>query len=462
MASLPIDTVGSFEASLPTTAAVTSDDQQTSFQAHLSRDHDAGQSEQHNRVEEESPSAAVSETEHQDAEQEEQATTADSGEEPAEPTAARTDDEQGVESDDNEEVPVELELQTGLVTDTQVEATPRRSPQVAVEQQDTGHQVEVPASGVQPVSDEEASAQVVLAEDEITKLAAQEVGTGDPEEQSPAKAESPNIANRASQSEQLPTESADSKVDGGSVAEPRPEGVEAVTGEPSALPGRSDQAGERSLGGPQPPGPPDATEQITADRSGGRSDARSGPADPSGEPASPKGDLPPVRFVEQLLPRSEDGAERVEQLDTAQQRRFVERVARAFQVAEARDGTLRLRLHPPELGALKLELRVQNGTLTARLEAETSAARSLLLENLPVLRDRLIEQGVRIEQFDVDLNERGFGGAAENAPHDSGGSADPDRPKHQSVEQGDGNDEGLASSPELGVSAGQEQIDIVI
>ena len=49
--------------------------------------------------------------------------------------------------------------------------------------------------------------------------------------------------------------------------------------------------------------------------------------------------------------------------------------------------------------------------MTARLEAETNGARSLLMENLPVLRDRLAEQGIRIEQFEVDLRQRqGQGG----------------------------------------------------
>ena len=36
---------------------------------------------------------------------------------------------------------------------------------------------------------------------------------------------------------------------------------------------------------------------------------------------------------------------------------------------------MQLRLNPPELGAVRLELRVQGTALMARLEAETSAAR---------------------------------------------------------------------------------------
>jgi flagellar hook-length control protein FliK len=85
-------------------------------------------------------------------------------------------------------------------------------------------------------------------------------------------------------------------------------------------------------------------------------------------------------------------------------------VARAFAAAQERDGEVRLRLSPPELGSLRLRVQVQDGALVARLEAETSAARTALIDNLPALRERLAEQGVRIERFDVDLMQRHGGG----------------------------------------------------
>jgi flagellar hook-length control protein FliK len=44
-----------------------------------------------------------------------------------------------------------------------------------------------------------------------------------------------------------------------------------------------------------------------------------------------------------------------------------------------------------------------------RLEAETASARSALLDNLPMLRDRLTEQNIRIDKFDVDLRQPGDG-----------------------------------------------------
>ena len=88
--------------------------------------------------------------------------------------------------------------------------------------------------------------------------------------------------------------------------------------------------------------------------------------------------------------------------------RLLHRVARAF--AAAKDGgEVRLRLNPPELGALTLDVRVHEGALIARLEAETTSVCTVLVENLPALRDRLAEQGIRIERFDVDLRQPGGG-----------------------------------------------------
>lgn len=89
--------------------------------------------------------------------------------------------------------------------------------------------------------------------------------------------------------------------------------------------------------------------------------------------------------------------------------KFVSRVARAIQTAQDRGTPLLLRLNPPELGSLKLEMSVQQGTLSASVEADNQAAKQLLLENLPALRERLADQNIRIERFDVDVRRDGDG-----------------------------------------------------
>jgi flagellar hook-length control protein FliK len=103
------------------------------------------------------------------------------------------------------------------------------------------------------------------------------------------------------------------------------------------------------------------------------------------------------------------------------QARFVQRVANAFRVADDQGGEIRLRLSPPELGSLKVEVAVRNGVMTARLEAETTTARSLLLNNLPLLRERLAGQNIKIERFDVDLRQDARGQESPNqAPNFTG------------------------------------------
>ena len=121
--------------------------------------------------------------------------------------------------------------------------------------------------------------------------------------------------------------------------------------------------------------------QAAADQ---RSPPGAAPASPGASPTAP-------------------GAEQAERV------RFVQRVARAFEAAADRGGTLRLRLHPPELGSLRLELSLRRGAMTARLETETEAARTMLLDNLPALRQRLAEHQIRVERFEVEWTGQSAG-----------------------------------------------------
>ena len=92
---------------------------------------------------------------------------------------------------------------------------------------------------------------------------------------------------------------------------------------------------------------------------------------------------------------------------TVDRARFVQRVGGAIRSAQQRDGQIQLRLSPPELGTLRIQIVLNEGVLTAHLETETAAARAVLLDNLPALRERLAEQDIRIEKFDVDVGREG-------------------------------------------------------
>jgi flagellar hook-length control protein FliK len=114
----------------------------------------------------------------------------------------------------------------------------------------------------------------------------------------------------------------------------------------------------------------------------------------------------PTRLASHILARGNERTAKESRLNEADQARLLDRVARAVKTAENRQGVVRLRLHPPELGSVRIELRMQQGVMTARLEAETTTARTLLVENVQELRQRLSEQGVRVESFDVDTMDQ--------------------------------------------------------
>lgn len=90
--------------------------------------------------------------------------------------------------------------------------------------------------------------------------------------------------------------------------------------------------------------------------------------------------------------------------------RLLQRVVRALHTAGDQGGLLRLRLSPPELGSVQLEVSVRDGAMHAHLSTDTAMARTLLLDHLPALRERLAEMGVRLERFDVDLSNAGTEG----------------------------------------------------
>ncbi len=106
--------------------------------------------------------------------------------------------------------------------------------------------------------------------------------------------------------------------------------------------------------------------------------------------------------------------------------RLVQRVARSFSRLGPEGGQVTLKLHPPELGVLNVSIRIDGQTMSARLQTETSAARDVILENLPVLKDRLSEQGIEVEKFQVDVSGgnadlAGGSNLASNSQGDSNG-----------------------------------------
>lgn len=73
----------------------------------------------------------------------------------------------------------------------------------------------------------------------------------------------------------------------------------------------------------------------------------------------------------------------------------------------------RIQLDPPSLGRLHIDLRMQDGAMSAKLTVETAWAKDAVMSGLRELREALQRQGVSLENFSVDvranLNPGSFG-----------------------------------------------------
>jgi flagellar hook-length control protein FliK len=90
-------------------------------------------------------------------------------------------------------------------------------------------------------------------------------------------------------------------------------------------------------------------------------------------------------------------------MERIDQARLTNRVAGAFRSLANQSGTIRMKLHPEELGALTIRMQIEAGKVSAKLEAETETARQVLLANIEVLKKKLKEQNLEIETFDVEV-----------------------------------------------------------
>ena len=157
------------------------------------------------------------------------------------------------------------------------------------------------------------------------------------------------------------------------------------------------------------------------------------PSSSSATPTSATPDRTPLAFQQLTAEKAVDRPPVTE----AQAARFLQRVVGAVRSASQGDGEVRLRLHPPELGSLRMQIKVEDGAIVARLETETQHARQLLLDNLPALRERLAGQDIRIERFDVDVQDDSNGNRqhqAEDRQHAPEGEADTNDLRTQNTE----------------------------
>ncbi len=85
-----------------------------------------------------------------------------------------------------------------------------------------------------------------------------------------------------------------------------------------------------------------------------------------------------------------------------------QRVRRSLEEMARGPRQLELRLDPPRLGKLQIELTVQpDSTVTARVQAENPQALYALGNQLPELRERLAQSGIELRDFSLGQNQQG-------------------------------------------------------
>ena len=65
---------------------------------------------------------------------------------------------------------------------------------------------------------------------------------------------------------------------------------------------------------------------------------------------------------------------------------------------------IRLQLKPPELGALKVEMDMKDNILKIGIITENSSVKELLFSSAHELREALVEQGVRLDRLDIQID----------------------------------------------------------
>ena len=108
--------------------------------------------------------------------------------------------------------------------------------------------------------------------------------------------------------------------------------------------------------------------------------------------------------------------------------RIIDQVVNAMQQAVEKGQALKIRLDPPELGVLQIEVSRVDGVLTAKIETDSTATQRLIHENLALLKEALAQKGQQLDKIDVEWNQRGF--EEETAKNNSGQTPTKENQQH--------------------------------
>jgi len=130
---------------------------------------------------------------------------------------------------------------------------------------------------------------------------------------------------------------------------------------------------------------------------------------------------------------------------------FTQRVWRGLStLLNQRGGIMNLRLDPPELGELRVQMSITQNHVTATFHAETAEAQALLVRSLGMLRTALEQQGLTVDRLHVQHTPSS---QSEQLREDSNQEQNQNHMRHQH-DTGDGRSRGR--SDEDGASSGSQ------
>lgn len=125
----------------------------------------------------------------------------------------------------------------------------------------------------------------------------------------------------------------------------------------------------------------------------------------------------------------------------------VARLARALQSGiNQNGGSVTLRMHPPELGVVKIDMQVRAGVVTATFHAEHPSIQNLLSHEMGQLRQALQSQGMVVDRLEVRVRDATDANAARQ--DQSNGESPSDGRSRGHTGQGNGQTGRDLSTPE--------------
>jgi flagellar hook-length control protein FliK len=109
---------------------------------------------------------------------------------------------------------------------------------------------------------------------------------------------------------------------------------------------------------------------------------------------------------------------------TAKEASFAQRVMRGLHaMINQKGGVMNMRLDPPELGSMRIQMVLQQGTVSAQFNVSTDQAQQLLNRNLNALKSALEARGLTVERLTVATTQASDNASASRSDNGAGNSA---------------------------------------